>query len=204
MAQGGWGQGGGGGGHGGPPGQGGPPGYPQQGYPQQQQQPGYPQQQQQGYPQQQLQQGYPQQQQQQGYPQQQQQGYPQQQQQGYAQPPGAMVPHGGGGGAILFDLGFFPLLWMLYFCSPRIEIDGATEKRPWGKHRIDMPPGMYGVTVYFPYGLLSRAGVARLQVQVQPGCVTQVTYRAPFVIFLSGSIWQLQPRPEGAMVMPGR
>ncbi len=117
---------------------------------------------------------------------------------GYATP-GAMVQQGGQG-VVELDLGFFPLLWMLYFCTPKVVINGAMERRPWGKHQIPLPAGVYQLTISFQYGLMSQAGAAHLgQVQVMPGCATQVTYRAPFFIFFSGSIWQVPPRPAGAM-----
>ena len=104
------------------------------------------------------------------------QGYGQQQgQQGYGQQ-GAIVAQTGGRGAIALDLGFFPLIWMLYFCTPKIVINGAMERRAWGKHTLPMPAGVYQVTISFQYGLMSNAGSATLaQVQVMPDCVTQVT-----------------------------
>jgi hypothetical protein len=109
----------------------------------------------------------------------------------------------GGHGMLELDLGFWPLLWMLYFCTPRVVINGAMERRSWGKHQIPLPAGVYQLSVSFPYGLMSNAGSAHLQqVQIMPGCATGVTYRAPFFIFFGGSIWQLPPRPAGAMAYP--
>jgi hypothetical protein len=119
------------------------------------------------------------------------------------QTPNAIVHQGTG--TLALDVDFFPLLWMLFFTSPKITINGAMERRPWGKSQIPMPAGVYQLTIAFPYGLMGNAGQATLpQVQIMPGCVTQVTYRAPWIIFLSGSIFQAPPRPADAMSPYGR
>lgn len=87
------------------------------------------------------------------------------------------------------EAGFFPLMWILYFCSPTIEIDGYEFRKTWGKHFFQVEPGWHKVTVFFPYLFLPRAGANSIDVYVHPGYITRVKYsmNIPFV-FAKGSI----------------
>lgn len=170
--QGGWGGGGnGGGGYGGPPGYGPPPG--------------------QGY-------GPPHSQQGQGYapgP-----GYAP-----VAQPIGAPMQGQGYGpapqGRVKVTLGFIPLQWILYFVTPNIEINGAVRPFKWGTHEFDMPAGQYQLMISFPYFLQSHCCAARGLLTVYPGCVTQVTYDAPFFMWSNGTMIVHPPVNPGAIAM---
>jgi hypothetical protein len=44
-------------------------------------------------------------------------------------------------GTLEIRTGFFPLAFLLFFCTPTIEIDGVPQRRSWGKSKIDVAPG---------------------------------------------------------------
>jgi hypothetical protein len=83
---------------------------------------------------------------------------------------------------------FFPLAWILLFCTPRIAIDGREERRPWGTHFFAMRPGRHEVAVWFPYLLMSRCGYNSRTVEIRPGETTRVTFYMWPLVFLSGSM----------------
>ncbi len=92
---------------------------------------------------------------------------------------------------------FFILQWMLFLVSPRISVNGQVQTAKWGLDVYNMPPGDYEVTIWFPWLLMSRCGVATRRVQVAPGWATNLTYSAPFFIFMGGSMGM--PPPSGLL-----
>ncbi len=84
--------------------------------------------------------------------------------------------------------GFFPLAFLLFFCSPRIEIDGTVHKRSWGRHFFEVSPGRHQVTVYFRYLFMSRCGKNSISVNVAAGTVTHIRYYMPPWMFAKGSL----------------
>ena len=83
---------------------------------------------------------------------------------------------------------FFPLAWILYLCTPRIEVDGEIFIKPWGTHFISLDPGRYDVVVYFPYGFMSRCGENRIQIRLREGDVARIEYYMWPWMFMAGSI----------------
>jgi hypothetical protein len=83
---------------------------------------------------------------------------------------------------------FFPLAFVLFFCKPRIQIDGKTYPRSWGTHFLKLKPGQYKVRIYFPYLFISECGLAKVKVTIHPGEVTHLTYEMPPWMFAAGSI----------------
>ena len=73
-------------------------------------------------------------------------------------------------------LGFFPLAFFLFACFPRVDIDGAVEKRYWGRHFFPLSAGSHKVTIYFRYLWMSRCGQNSIQVDVKPGEVVKIKY----------------------------
>lgn len=84
--------------------------------------------------------------------------------------------------------GFFPLAFFLFFCTPRIEIDGTVHEKSWGAHFFELPPGMHKITVYFGYLFKPRCGENSIQVNVAAGTVTHVRYNMPPWMFAKGSL----------------
>lgn len=84
--------------------------------------------------------------------------------------------------------GFFPLAFLLFFCTPRIEIDGKVYKKSWGTHFFELPPGTHKITVYFAYLFMARCGENSISVNVVRGAVTRVRYNMPPWMFAKGSL----------------
>jgi hypothetical protein len=85
-------------------------------------------------------------------------------------------------------VGFFPLAFFLFACTPRIEIDGRVHKKYWGTHFFELPPGTHKITVYFRYLFKSRCGENSVSVNVPAGGVARVRYNMPPWMFAKGSL----------------
>ena len=83
---------------------------------------------------------------------------------------------------------FFPLSFFLFLCTPRIDIDGKVQKKPWGRHFFSLNPGRHTVRVYFPYFFMSQCGANSIDVTVAPGRISQVEYFMPPWMMAKGSI----------------
>ena len=80
-----------------------------------------------------------------------------------------------------------PLMWILYILKPHIGVNGSDVVGAW-KQPMFFPaaPGQHTVEAYFPYFIPRRAGKGKVTVTVAPGQVVEVTYRAPWIMFLPG------------------
>ena len=83
---------------------------------------------------------------------------------------------------------FFPLAWILYLCTPRIEINGKVHTKAWGTHFFPLDPGKYTVRVYFPYLFQSRCGENSIKVRIREGEVARLSYYMPPLIFMAGTL----------------
>ena len=88
-----------------------------------------------------------------------------------------------------------PMQFILSAIAPTIEIDGQPQKRPWGRHVIDLWPGQHMLRVWFDY--LGRSGVAQLPITIWAGHATMVRYESPFFVTSSGKMHVLGSRPLG-------
>lgn len=82
---------------------------------------------------------------------------------------------------------FFFLAFLLYFFKTQIAVDGgAPVQRPWGETFIPVAPGHHAVRVYCPYLFYRYMGDSVVEVDVAPGQVVAVQWRAPLLVFLKG------------------
>ena len=121
----------------------------------------------------------------QGYGQQQQQQYGMQQVQG---------PDPATYGELRVHTDFLFLMWVLFFVSTRIEINGQAVNRPWGRSSFPLVAGTYQVRIAFNY-MFGPRGTAVRNVNIYPGHVTQLRYSAPFIIFMSGDLSETPAQP---------
>ncbi len=71
--------------------------------------------------------------------------------------------------------------------APSFTIDGGTERAGrWGRNIVSVLPGPHTVEVWA--GSKRRFGRSQLDVQVMPGCVTEVTWRPPLLGFGQGTM----------------
>jgi hypothetical protein len=85
-------------------------------------------------------------------------------------------------------MSFFPLAWILYLCTPRIEVHGEIFVRPWGTHFIPLDPGRYQVAIYFPYMFQNRCGENRIRIKLREGDVARIEFYMYPWMFMAGSI----------------
>jgi hypothetical protein len=88
--------------------------------------------------------------------------------------------------------GFTPLAFLLYLCTPRIHLDGGPAvPRKWGITDIPVSPGRHHVRCYFPYLFHRAVGDSSIVVDVAPGQLVTLRWKAPWLVFLSGK-WSTQ------------
>jgi hypothetical protein len=92
--------------------------------------------------------------------------------------------------------GFFPLAWILLFCTPRIAIDDRVRKRPWGTYFFPVAPGRHDVEIWFPYLFSQQCGKNSQRVDVEAGATTRVSFFMWPLMFLSGSMNVSDPGPR--------
>ncbi len=84
---------------------------------------------------------------------------------------------------------YFPLGFMLALFKPKILVDGY-EMPPagWGRTVLPARPGRHHVHVHVPYWLPPRIGPADAVVEVYPGRVAELEYKAPVWGYSRGSL----------------
>lgn len=86
------------------------------------------------------------------------------------------------------DLGFFPLMWILYLVKPWLSVNGQAERKTWGKHVLTLAPGSYHFEAWYPYIFRSRTCPGSLNLEVAPGGNYKIKYRSAWLVFLAGKM----------------
>ena len=86
------------------------------------------------------------------------------------------------------DLGFFPLMWILFFVSPWLAIDGHAQQRSWGKHQLMIPPGLHRFDAWYPYIFRSQTSIGSLVIDLLPGAAYRFRYRPAWLVVLPGKM----------------
>jgi hypothetical protein len=87
---------------------------------------------------------------------------------------------------------FTPVAFLLYLCTPRLHLDGGPAvPLKWGVTDIPVSPGRHQVRCYFPYLFYKAVGDSSIIVDVAPGQLVTVRWKAPWLVFLSGK-WSTQ------------
>ena len=78
---------------------------------------------------------------------------------------------------------------LVYFLiTPTLEIDGTKERRVWGVHLIELPPGDHELSVSYPSLMSREAGKKSVRFCLMPGEVKTVQYRAEPIRYLPGKM----------------
>ena len=106
------------------------------------------------------------------------------------------------------DLGFFPLMWILYLVSPWLAVNGHAQKQSWGKVQLTLPPGRHVFEAWYPYLFSSQQSKGTIVVDLMPGGQYKLKYRPAWLVFLSGSFTMAAPPmlpapPPGGYPPPG-
>jgi hypothetical protein len=83
------------------------------------------------------------------------------------------------------------LAFLLYFFKPKMFVDGQempVHGNGWGRTVLAARPGQHHVHVHTPYFLPPRLGPADASVDVRPGQVAELEYKAPLFAFSPGSL----------------
>ncbi|WP_242660692.1 hypothetical protein [Mycobacterium kubicae] len=84
---------------------------------------------------------------------------------------------------------FSPLSFMLALFKPKVLIDGyETPVTGWGRTVLPVAPGQHRVHVHVPYLLPAQIGAADTVVDVYPGRLVELEYKAPVWGFSPGSL----------------
>jgi hypothetical protein len=85
------------------------------------------------------------------------------------------------------DLGFFGLVWMLFFVRPRLSIDGVVETRRWGKHEVTLSAGRHVIEAWFLYLWPGKVCRGSITLELVAGKSYKLRYR-PTWLFASGKM----------------
>lgn len=108
----------------------------------------------------------------------------------HPQPPPALVE---------VHASYFFLAFLLAIFKPKASIDGGPPfPVRWGATPVPVPPGRHLVEVWVPYLFLPFMGRNGAVVDVPPGGAVRVRWRAPWIVFMRGSV-----RVEGPVPMHG-
>jgi len=101
------------------------------------------------------------------------------------------------GATLEIKTGFFPLAFLLFFCTPTIEIDGVAERRSWGRSKFEVAPGTHRVKIYFGYLFKPQCGANEIDVTVAENQVASIKYWMPPWMFSRGSL-KVEPQLPAA------
>jgi hypothetical protein len=91
-------------------------------------------------------------------------------------------------GTVRVHTSFMALAFVLSMVKTGVVIDGQRYVVPWGTNGFPVSPGRHHVRVFFNYFLPKEAGANEVDVVVAPGETVDVSYRAPWLVFLKGRI----------------
>lgn len=109
----------------------------------------------------------------------------------YPQPPADL-------GGIALTTQYFPLAFLLAMFKPQVLIDGyPAPVAGWGRTVVPAYPGRHHVHVHVPYWLPSQIGPADVVVDVYPGRLVELEYKAPVWGYSAGSLGSPPQRYNG-------
>jgi len=93
-------------------------------------------------------------------------------------------------GTIRLTTKFFFLAFLLYLFPAHARVDDQEPVRVgWKTSDLEVSPGTHRLEVYFPYlFIMPKAGRNEVQVDVAEGQTVNVTYKAPWLVFLKGKM----------------
>jgi hypothetical protein len=72
--------------------------------------------------------------------------------------------------------------------KPTIAINAERHRRSWGTHSFEVSAGSYEIAVSYPWFLSPECGKNSVKVNLKPGEVKKVSYRAGLIRYLPGTI----------------
>ena len=90
-------------------------------------------------------------------------------------------------GVVSLRTRFWSMAFLLLLCRTRVELDGHRHVLPWGQLRVPVVAGWHQLRVSFRY-LWMDCGAATRDFDVRGGHIVELTYRAPWLVFLPGKL----------------
>jgi|SRR6478609_2138097 len=90
---------------------------------------------------------------------------------------------------------FFFLAFLLHFCKVYVALNGHAAPQKWGTVAIPVAPGRYTVEAWCNYFIAPEMGRNGVVIDAAPGTVTRIRWKAPWLIFLKGSVQVLGVEP---------
>lgn len=120
------------------------------------------------------------------------------------QPYGASQGYGQPAEGIAVTTQYFALSFMLALFKPKIAVDGyEVPAAGWGRTVVPTRPGPHHVHVHVPYLLWPRLGPADTSVEVYPGRMVELEYKAPVATFSRGSLGAPPQKYNGVGILIG-
>lgn len=80
-----------------------------------------------------------------------------------------------------------PLAFFYRAFTPTVAINGRKERKPWGTHLFNVPPGDYEVAISYPW-IISECGKNSVRFSIAAGETKKVNYCARLIRFWPGAI----------------
>ena len=96
-------------------------------------------------------------------------------------------------GVVSLRTRFWSMAFLQLLCRTRVELDGQRHVLAWGQLRVPVVAGWHQLRVSFRY-LWMDCGAATKDFDVRGGHIVELTYRAPWLVFLRGKL-RLSRRP---------
>lgn len=90
-------------------------------------------------------------------------------------------------GVVSLRTSFLLMAFALLWCRTRVDLDGQRQALPWGQLRVPVAAGRHRLRVSFRY-LWRDRGAATRDFDVRGGHIVELTYRAPWLVFLPGKL----------------
>jgi hypothetical protein len=86
------------------------------------------------------------------------------------------------------SIGHSPLAFFYELFTPSIRLNGQLQRRPWGTHSLELPPGDHEISISYPWFLSPECGKNTVNINLKPGETKKVIYRAGLIRYLPGKI----------------
>lgn len=81
-----------------------------------------------------------------------------------------------------------PLAFIYRLCVPTVTINGKKERRPWGVHSFELPPGDCEISVSYPWLFSPECGKNTVHFTLRAGESRRILYRAGLIRYLPGKM----------------
>jgi hypothetical protein len=86
-----------------------------------------------------------------------------------------------GKSSVVVSVTHSPLAFMYRLFVPTVTINGKQERRPWGVHSFELPPGDYDISVSYPWLFSPECGKNSVRFTLRAGETRRIAYRAGLI-----------------------